>query len=66
MIATLQFSLPEEREEFKEAFNGALWKYAMQELDEWIRREHKNGNEVNGDQVREKIREILEDHELFF
>ena len=67
MEAILKFNLPEDSEDFKEAQEGWKWKSALFELDQWIRGEVKHGEGIkDGDQVREKIREILQDHELFF
>lgn len=67
MEAILKFNLPEDSEEFKDAQNGWRWRSVLWELDQWIRSEVKHGEGIkDGDQVREKIREFLEDHELFF
>ena len=66
MEAILKFNLPEESDEFKDAQNGWRWHSAVEELDQWLRSEEKYGEGIkDGHQVREKIRDILKDHELF-
>lgn len=64
MKAVLKFDLPEDSHDFNVAVNGWKWKMAMQELFQWIRSNHKNGKEVNGDDVREKINELLSENNL--
>lgn len=66
MKATLEFNLPEEDPEFKDAINGGQWKHAMWTLDEKLRRKIKyDPNEsVPGEHrvlesVRDEIRAIL-------
>ena len=37
MTATLQFSLPDEQEEFQCAVDGSEWKSAMDDMSNWLR-----------------------------
>lgn len=65
MTGILKFNLPEESSEFDDAVNGWKWRCAMRELDEWIRGEEKHGKGIkDGYQVREKMREILQENNL--
>lgn len=66
---TLEFDSIEEQDEAQTAINASKWKSAMWELDQHYRSIYKYsevGSEIeSAEQVREKIREILSDHELF-
>lgn len=65
MTGILKFNLPEENSEFNDAVNGWKWRMSMNELDEWIRGEEKYGDGIkDGEQVRDKIREILSENNL--
>ena len=41
MKATLEFNLPEEESNFRQAIDGHKWKYVVWQLDEHLRRELK-------------------------
>jgi hypothetical protein len=59
MKATLEFNLPEDRDDFNYATNGFNYYMALVEMDEWLRSEYKyNGNE-DMYEVREKLRQII-------
>jgi hypothetical protein len=63
MIAILKFKLPEEREEFELAQNGVGYSIVLEELDNWLRTKTKYENQetVTVNEVRTKLRELLED-----
>ena len=66
---TLEFDSFEESEEVQTALNASKWKNVMWELDQYYRSIYKyseKGEEIEiAEQVREKIREILNSNELF-
>jgi len=37
MKVTIEFNLPEQQEEYENFMNGAKWKYATREFDEYMR-----------------------------
>ncbi len=59
MKATLEFNLPEEKEDFDFANNGFNYYMALVEMDEWLRREYKYNVKDEMWEVREKLREII-------
>lgn len=61
MKATLKFSLPEEREEFKLAINAGVYYSALHDLDTWLRglEKHTDKTTVEIVEVRFKIAEAL-------
>ena len=71
MKATLEFELPQESEEHSLAVNG--WKYRMvlSEMDQWLRKLVKygeeNSDEINGfcpSNVRERLWKMMEEEGL--
>lgn len=56
MRAILAFRLPQEQEEFDNAVHGSDWRYAMQELDEYLRHDVKHGTRL---ETSEEIRQVL-------
>lgn len=69
MKATLEFELPEEREEFSLAQRGADWKYAMADFVSWVRSQLKHADlsveELKTmDVVWNKVWEVLKEREL--
>lgn len=64
MKATLEFNLPEEKEEHENAINGSKWRYAVLELDNELRKINKYGECKNkakfANEVRDKLAEILD------
>ena len=61
--ATLEFNLPEEKEEFDTAYKGHIYKQTIEELDNWLRAlsKYEDKEQVYIDAVRSKIREIERD-----
>ena len=71
MKAILEFDLYEEREEFKNAINGAKWRILVEDLDNWLRVNTKYASDevptqyLKGlEDVRDKIRELTFDNGL--
>ena len=68
MKATMTFELPEEREEFETTVKALDWKFAMSDLDEYLRNELKYGAYVldaeTTENIRSKIYDILTDRNL--
>ena len=64
MKATLQFNLPEEKDEYDFANNGLNYYLTLVEFDHWLRSEYKyNGNEAMYE-VREKLQEFINDNNI--
>ena len=65
----LEFDSIEEQEEAQTALNASKWKNAMWELDQYYRGIYKYsevGAEIEmAEKVRDEIREILRNNELF-
>ena len=59
MKATLEYNLPEDREDFNYATNGFNYYMALVEMDEWLRSEYKYNGKEDMYEVREKLREII-------
>jgi hypothetical protein len=68
MNATLSFTLPEEREEFETAVKALDWKFAMSDLDEYLRMELNHApHDLNPDtleHIRSKLFDILNERGL--
>ncbi len=67
VVVTMEFPLPECREEFEAASHGADYKAVLQELDEWLRREIKHGSQYDHkalDAARTYLYECLEGRNL--
>jgi hypothetical protein len=66
--ATLQFTLPEERQDFQTALNGENYRASVNEMLEYLRNEVKYNNDLNSEKiylledVREKFVAILADN----
>lgn len=66
----LEFDGVEEAQDARDAIDGWKWKHSMWQLDQWLRNEIKHNDSLNSkasqayDDVREKIREILNDDGL--
>jgi hypothetical protein len=62
----LKFEIPQETEEYELAYNGAKYKYALDELDEWLRNtiKYDQGGDLGEarlkvlQEVRDKLNEI--------
>jgi hypothetical protein len=64
MKATLEFNLPEDKEDFDFATNAVNYYSALCEFDQWLRSEYKyNGNEAMVE-VREKLNEIINENNI--
>lgn len=69
MKAILEFELPIDAQEYQDAVKGSDWRWAMEEIVGFLRRETKHANHTADeyamlDKVRERISEILEDRSL--
>jgi hypothetical protein len=67
-LATLQFNLPEEQDEFRTAVKGSKYKAALCDLDEALRTLVKHGSEeaqraMTPDKVRARLWEILAEND---
>jgi hypothetical protein len=64
MKATLEFNLPEEKDEYDFANNGINYYSALVEFDQWLRSEYKyNGNEAMV-KVRKKLNEFINENNV--
>lgn len=65
----LEFDSFEDADEIKDCMNGSKWRMLVTKLDNYYRNIYKhsdNDNEVEmAEKVRDKLRELLDDHELF-
>ena len=59
MKATLEYNLPEDRDDFNYATNGFNYYMALVEMDQWLRAEYKYNDKEEMYEVREKLREII-------
>jgi hypothetical protein len=59
MKATLEYNLPEDRDDFNYATNGFNYYMALVEMDQWLRSEYKYNDKEEMYEVREKLREII-------
>ena len=69
MKATLEFKLPEEAPEFKDAQEGSSWKVVVEDLFQFLRNETKHGKHsaeeyATYDQVRDFLAAQLEERGL--
>ena len=71
MKATLEFSLPEEQEQFEDASNGWKWSHAMWQLDQFLRAKVKyasdDASEESSDayqDARDELHRILNESNL--
>jgi len=69
MKGKLEFDLPEEDEEFNMAIKGALYRYVLQDVDNFMRDRIKYGNLPDKDadiyeEVRKHIYDCLEHRNL--
>jgi hypothetical protein len=69
--AILEFNLPEEEEQHKDALEGTAWKVAMWDLDQTLRNATKYGCDQCEDNkysafeyIRKELYGILEHHKL--
>ncbi len=60
MIATLKFELPDEQDEFKVALEGAGWRSAVIEVDQYLRNQLKHEElEENVSVALQNVRDLL-------
>lgn len=69
MKAILEFTLPEEQHEHQDAIQGSLWKWAINDISNYLRNEAKHVDHTVEeyqilDAVRERLAEILEERGL--
>ena len=64
MKATLEYNLPEDRDDFNYATNGFNYYMALVEMDEWLRAEYKYNDKEEMYEVREKLREIISENNV--
>jgi hypothetical protein len=67
--ALLRFSLPEEQEEFDTACRGAAFKYALSQLNEFLRQQvkycdHPQAVEAAYQNVRDELLRLLLEHDI--
>ena len=69
MKAILEFTLPEEQHEHQDALQGSEWKWAVDDLFNYLKSETKHATHSAEeyavfDKVREKLAEILSERDL--
>lgn len=72
MKAKLEFNFPEDKDEFKLAFNGPQYFYVLWDFDQYLRGEMKYNDDLTDeeyntyDKIREKLYDIMSDHFVRF
>jgi hypothetical protein len=71
MKAKLEFDLPEEKEEHEDALKGSEWKWAMNDVVNYLRNETKHVDHTAEeyrilDVVWDKIIEVMQERDLRF
>jgi len=64
MKATLEFNLPEEKDEYDFANNGINYYSALVEFDQWLRSEYKYNDNEAMFKVREKLNEFINENNV--
>ena len=64
MKATLEFNLPEEKDEYNFANNGINYYSALVEFDQWLRSEYKYNDNEAMFKVREKLNEFINENNV--
>ena len=64
MKATLEFNLPEEKDEYDFANNGINYYSALVEFDQWLRSEYKYNGKEQMYEVRQKLNEIINENNV--
>jgi len=64
MRAILEFNLPEDKEDFDFANNGINYYSALVEFDQWLRSEYKYNNNEAMFEVREKLKEFINENNV--
>ena len=66
----LKYELPQEQEEYSLAYNGAKYKYAIDELEDWMRSQIKYDQTISPTEikvlqlVRLKLQEIMKEEDI--
>jgi hypothetical protein len=58
---TLSFNLPEQRQEFMDAFNGTSWKIAVLDIVRYLERENDNETSPSKYKLRSEILTFIYD-----
>lgn len=73
MKATLEFNLPEDKEDFELAVNASKWSSVCWELDQYLRSKTKHAPDSMSNEVyealsetRDKLRELLVENNVNF
>ena len=66
MRAKLEFELPEDNQEFRLATKASDIYATLWELDQWLRAEIKYQGREQLDEVRDKLRELMNDNHIDF
>ena len=64
MKATLEFNLPEDKEDFDYANNGFNYFMVLTEFDQWLRSEYKYNEKEEMYEVRQKLNEIINENNV--
>jgi hypothetical protein len=64
MKATLEFNLPEEKDEFNYATKGINYYSALCEFDQWLRSEYKYNGKEEMFAVREKLNYFINENNV--
>lgn len=54
----------DDREEAQDAMNGTTWKALVWDFDQYLRGEYKYNNNEATYEIREKLRELINDYNL--
>jgi hypothetical protein len=58
MKAILEFNLPDDESEFRDAVNGGSWKHAMWKVDQELRSRTKYAPDTMSDEAYKELEEI--------
>ena len=64
MKATLEFNLPEDKQDFDFATNGINYYCALTEFDNWLRSEYKYNGKEEMFAVREKLNYFISENNV--
>ena len=64
MKATLEFNLPEDKDDFDFATNGLNYYLALCEFDNWLRSEYKYNDKEEMYAVREKLNYFINENNV--
>jgi hypothetical protein len=66
MRAKLEFELPEDNQEFRLATKASAIYTTLWDLDQWLRAEIKYQGREQLDEIRDKLRELMNDNHVDF